>query len=178
MIRINLTPHLLSAHHRKVECIRRTNERRRDKKRAWREAHLEHISAWGKRYRARDEVREKDRARSVALRSERPEHVRAIQRASAKRHPETALHSLWRRRAREAGAPGRGVTRVDWETIKEVHGHRCAYCLRAGMKLTIDHVTALFVDGAHDPDNIVPACESCNKRKRDRGVLYLIGRVA
>ena len=42
----------------------------------------------------------------------------------------------------------------------------CHYCPRAGT--TVDHVVPRAVGGPNDPDNLVPACPSCNQRKADR----------
>ena len=56
------------------------------------------------------------------------------------------------------------ITKEEWDRIKELFGHRCAYC---GKKkhLTMDHRTPLSKGGAHSTDNIIPACLSCNMRK-------------
>jgi 5-methylcytosine-specific restriction endonuclease McrA len=45
-------------------------------------------------------------------------------------------------------------------------GRRCAYCGRRAD--TIDHVVPRSRGGAHDWDNCVAACRSCNSRKADR----------
>ncbi len=44
----------------------------------------------------------------------------------------------------------------------------CYYCKRDGLKLTIDHFMPLARGGAHAIRNLVPACRSCNSRKKDR----------
>lgn len=81
----------------------------------------------------------------------------------------------WRRyHARKLGAPGRGMTADDWAQIQEVFCGLCAYCLRPCANPEQDHVVALTLGGAHDPENIVPACKSCNSAKRDRTLLQWI----
>lgn len=68
------------------------------------------------------------------------------------------------------------VSAVQWQEILETFGHRCAYCLCAPEKLTMDHVTPLKKGGRHDVDNLVPACLSCNVRKNARGPLATLNR--
>ncbi len=46
----------------------------------------------------------------------------------------------------------------------ERQNHRCAYCGRQA-KLTIDHVISLSMGGEDSVDNMVGACENCNKLK-------------
>ena len=71
-------------------------------------------------------------------------------------------------RARKAGANDGWNSTVDWwEVLLARFEYRCAYCRRK-VKMTMDHVIPLARGGKHIPDNIVPACESCNYRKRDR----------
>ena len=61
-----------------------------------------------------------------------------------------------------------GHTHEEWLAKVELFGGACAYCRRADVKMTKDHVVPV---GAMDPkevdriDNIVPACTSCNARK-------------
>lgn len=45
-------------------------------------------------------------------------------------------------------------------------GHRCQYCNRAAEN--IDHVMPRSRGGAHDWDNVVASCRSCNARKENR----------
>lgn len=54
-----------------------------------------------------------------------------------------------------------------WKDLVFRFGNKCVYCRRE-VKLTLDHVTPLARGGRHSPDNIVPACGSCNYTKRDR----------
>jgi 5-methylcytosine-specific restriction endonuclease McrA len=77
-------------------------------------------------------------------------------------------------RARRYGVTGR-VTAIEWRERVEEFGHACAYCLRTDMKLTKDHVLGLASGGEHSIDNIVPACSSCNSRKKERGILAMVG---
>jgi hypothetical protein len=40
----------------------------------------------------------------------------------------------------------------------------CAYCLESRQKLQVDHITPVSLDEtlSHDPDNLLPACSTCN----------------
>lgn len=114
----------------------------------------------------------------VGLRSRRhcvtcaPARRRETRRANKAR---AALESQ-RRRARVLGAPGIGLTHVQWSEVLALHDRRCAYCLRADVPLAVDHVVALVRGGAHDPDNIVPAYKSCNSRKSTGPVWAILTR--
>lgn len=66
------------------------------------------------------------------------------------------------------------LTAEQWESILDVFGHRCAYCLRIDRKLTQDHVLALSRGGLHTEDNVVPACMNCNLKKHANGVLSML----
>lgn len=65
---------------------------------------------------------------------------------------------------------GPGVTLKDWKAILSKYNYRCAYCgvtadqTKQGY-LTRDHVIALSNGGEHSPENITPACMSCNTSK-------------
>jgi len=57
-----------------------------------------------------------------------------------------------------------------WLLILECFDGRCAYCARADVAMTQDHVLPLSQGGSHSWDNVVPACRSCNSRKRTRSL--------
>ena len=63
------------------------------------------------------------------------------------------------------------LTNAQWEIIKEQFCHRCAYCGIKPKRLTKDHVIPLIKGGNHTISNIVPACHSCNSKKKDGPVL-------
>ncbi len=59
------------------------------------------------------------------------------------------------------------LTAEEWEEIKNQFGYKCVYC--GGMaKLTQDHLIPVSKGGGLTKDNIVPACLSCNSKKRDK----------
>jgi 5-methylcytosine-specific restriction endonuclease McrA len=47
-------------------------------------------------------------------------------------------------------------------------GHRCQYCGRADIPLTIDHIMPISRAGEDSWENLVCACVICNNRKGDR----------
>ncbi len=70
--------------------------------------------------------------------------------------------------ANSIGAPGDGYTVEQWQAVcRHVWARRCAYCDRLAV-LTVDHVVPLDRGGSHYPENLVPACQSCNSSKRNR----------
>lgn len=55
-----------------------------------------------------------------------------------------------------------------WNNIKAAYRNRCAYCGKRFQRLTKDHVIPISKGGEHTPENIVPACKSCNSKKGAR----------
>lgn len=47
-------------------------------------------------------------------------------------------------------------------------GHRCQYCGRGDLGLTVDHVMPISRGGEDTWENLVCACVKCNNRKGDR----------
>ncbi|MBS4028593.1 MAG: HNH endonuclease [Ignavibacteriales bacterium] len=47
-------------------------------------------------------------------------------------------------------------------------GHRCQYCGRSDVTLTVDHVIPKAHGGEETWENLVCACVTCNNRKGDR----------
>lgn len=86
--------------------------------------------------------------------------------AQAYPHKRNAITA--RRRARLAGAGGRGVTGSDIQAMIYIQQGLCAYCERDGQKLTLDHVIPLYQGGIHDVDNSCMACGKCNSSKGAR----------
>lgn len=53
---------------------------------------------------------------------------------------------------------------------------RCAYCLEMSTNLQRDHIVPVSQGGTDDPDNIVAACPSCNRKKKDSSLLQFVAR--
>lgn len=47
-------------------------------------------------------------------------------------------------------------------------GHRCQFCGRGDVPLTVDHIVPVSRGGEDSWDNLVAACVKCNNRKGDR----------
>jgi 5-methylcytosine-specific restriction endonuclease McrA len=75
------------------------------------------------------------------------------------------------RRAKKKNA-GRGVTLEEWNEIKNKYGNKCLRCGRTNLKLTMDHVVPISLNGRHEYDNIQPLCGSCNSIKHNKHIDY------
>lgn len=144
-------------------------ERLSGKAKAWRSRNREKLAADKLRYYLKNKDREDARVRQ--WRSDNRDLVRSYWRewyyGDLDHARSQAIENQHRRRSR---LNGRGVTRRDWEEIKELFGYRCAYCGLLA-KLEQEHVDPIIRGGVHAPDNVVPACRSCNARKNDKTLL-------
>ena len=98
------------------------------------------------------------------------EAERAYHRVWSRTHRTSARVREQRRRAQKKALPA-SLTASQWAAIKVAYRHRCAYCGTKESKrhpITMDHVIPLSKGGGTTPDNIVPACRSCNSAKKDR----------
>ena len=135
-----------------AECQRRNTQ-------AWRAANPERNAAALKAWEQANPDRKA--ANLKQWKKNNPEKDRASKRSV-----------LRRRRARLAGVPCT-LTDAQWQETLEYFDHRCAYCLRKGLPLEQDHVIAVARGGAHTQENVVPACKSCNSKKKDQPVLVM-----
>lgn len=120
-----------------------------------------------KRYHADAELRAKIIARSRARYAERPEEMKAYRARYRAENPEAVKAAANNARCARAAAEGR-TTRAEWLEITDYFDGFCAYCLghesRVG-RLTKDHMQPITRGGSNWPDNLVPACKSCNSAK-------------
>jgi 5-methylcytosine-specific restriction endonuclease McrA len=115
----------------------------------------------------------------VAWRKANPEKLKAIDavyrannleeiKARRAAHPEANRTAGTRYAARKKALPAT-LTTEQWIAILAAYKHRCAYCgVKESKKspLTQDHVIPLSKGGGTTKENIVPACLSCNSKKR------------
>jgi 5-methylcytosine-specific restriction endonuclease McrA len=73
----------------------------------------------------------------------------------------------YRARLKDGCSPG--VSSAEWERLLAMHDYSCAYCGSAE-NITRDHMTPIARGGRDEPDNVVPACRSCNSQKGARTV--------
>jgi 5-methylcytosine-specific restriction endonuclease McrA len=90
-------------------------------------------------------------------------------RLYATANPDVMLEKQRKRRARKLDANG-SFTEAQFQEKLAQHGSRCFYCgkpLGQG-DVTRDHYIPLARGGSDSIENIVPACMSCNCRKRTK----------
>lgn len=78
-------------------------------------------------------------------------------------------------RRQRVHARKRGVAAMPLEgrdALRERFGDRCAYCPETAD--TWDHIVPVAHGGRTIPGNVLPACRSCNSRKKDRDVFDFI----
>jgi 5-methylcytosine-specific restriction endonuclease McrA len=72
--------------------------------------------------------------------------------------------------ARKLSAPGPHHTAADRKRIFAEHGGLCFWCQQLGLPpagaTELDHVIPLVRGGSNGPENLVPACKSCNSSKQ------------
>lgn len=151
-------------YHREYARARRKAdpEAAREAERAWRERNPEADRARQVRYRQRHAA--KLRANRKAFREAHPERVREAYDKWRASHIEQERLRLATRRALtgEADAALR-------DFIRELRESPCAYC-GATDNIHIDHVIPLARGGTHTPENLAPACGSCNSSKGTKPV--------
>ena len=139
--------------------IARKYEARRDYSNRDKEAHARAVRKWYSKNR--DKKLAQTRERYLANKEEF--NRRRNQRYAANKEREAAYGR--RRRALKLAAPG-SHTLEEVMALLEEQGRRCFYC---GVDLEdgyhVEHMTPLSRGGADSIDNIVIACETCNKRK-------------
>lgn len=159
-----------------IECVRL-------KVAAYQAAHRDRMAKSYASYRAanRDKMRvyaaerraahpEKHRAIKAATRTKNREKIRAAHVAWCKANAEPCAAHAATRRARKRAAPGRGISSAQRREIINAALGLCAYC-NERRPLALDHIEPLVRGGAHDPENIAPACKSCNSAKGDSPLL-------
>lgn len=140
------------------ERLARAKERQpitRELHKAWRIKNQEYLEKYSKKHCAENKERRK-------------------QTTQAWRDDHPGIGGIYnvRRRLRKQEVEST-FTYAEWLEILEVFGHRCAYCLRADVSMTRDHVIPLSKGGPDTADNIVPACHSCNSKKNDKSLLRI-----
>lgn len=102
-----------------------------------------------------------------------PSRLAVVQRANVRYALSEKMKAKKRRdyaRRKAAVVAERPVTAEDWLEIVRQHKNRCHYCGKKRV-LTLDHVIPLSKGGLHVIENIVPACRSCNSKKKDKMIL-------
>jgi 5-methylcytosine-specific restriction endonuclease McrA len=116
---------------------------------------------WKKSY-STEEFRVKHRESSAKWKRDNPDRLMDWHR----RNWTKVLLYGSKRRALIRGLQQIDFTHKQWLDMIEKTGGRCVYCGQV-KKLTVDHVIPISKGGQHTKSNIVPACQSCNSRKKD-----------
>jgi len=142
-------------------------EKRVSSSRHWQGKNIEKARSYRQRWLR--ENPEKARKASRVWRESNPDRYRETAKKWRVEHQD-----YWRKRVGTVGLTSE-FKAEDWNLIQTVFGHRCAYCLRGDLPLTMDHVLPISRGGRHTPENVVPACKSCNSRKKDRPIWMMAG---
>ncbi|MFG1637433.1 HNH endonuclease [Pseudonocardia alni] len=94
-------------------------------------------------------------------------HSAARQKAGSRAKRYGHLNYVHRQRTLVKGNLSPGVTHAEWLSLLQSYGGLCAYC-GSCEKIEQDHVIPVSRDGLHAPDNVLPACRSCNVSKGDK----------
>lgn len=146
--------------------------------RSWRKANPEAYHKSNALYYSQHQL--ENNLKSRLWRKANPDKVKAAwdrwHKQNKELYREQMCSSYNRRRARLHSSDSPGVTVAEWKAILEYFGYVCAYCLRTpeNGSLTRDHIIALSRGGLDEPSNVVPACRSCNSKKRDKRIFTLL----
>ncbi len=151
----------------------------------WAKEHPKKFEVIQRRYRSRPEVKvliaERNKTWTTQNREKTREYARQWQAQNRELYHEIQKRwraenqTYWRIRDKALRSTQSDFTIDQWLEVLEEFGHCCAYCLRPDAKLTMDHIISIAKGGTHTRDNIVPACKSCNSRKKDRPIFYMLG---
>lgn len=120
---------------------------------------------------------QKNREAIRARATEDRDYYRAYGAEWQRQHPERRAAYTRAYRYRKRGAAG-SHTLQEWLEKVELLGGCCIYCGRDDVPMTEDHKVPLSRGGSDDITNIVPACHSCNARKRARTAHEFLGIAA
>lgn len=144
-----------------------TNSERSQK---WRDAHREEAREYQRLYMRERRKDPAEREKEAVLRRRwyvaNAERERKNTRLWSEANPEKRCDYTRKRRALEVSAAG-AFTPAEFSALCDALDHRCFYCGEA-KPLHADHNIPLTRGGSNDLDNILPACKSCNSRKRTR----------
>lgn len=140
----------------------------KDNARAWQKRNPEKVATANRNWAALN--RDKTRGYARQWQAQNRELYHEIQKRWRAEN-----QTYWRVRDAALRKTTSNFTLPQWLEVLGEFGHCCAYCLRGDCKLTMDHVIPISKGGEHVRENIVPACKSCNSRKKDRPIFYMLG---
>ena len=157
---------------REKERNRLNRDKFNAKAKAYRKRYPDRLKAAKAKWKAANKERAKDSLK--AWRKANRERVRekeaAWKAANLQAWHAMRLDAHHKRRALKKACEG-SHTRHEWAEILQQHAFCCAYCgirQTTELRLTRDHYTPLTKGGTNYADNIIPACRSCNSKKKNR----------
>ncbi len=137
-----------------------------DKIKAWKAAEYQRLKTRGVKRKYSPEASARAVQRAMAWKRRNPVAVKTINARWKRENSHLVVESSARRRALILKADALNcANRV--AVIKASHECHWCGCDITG-RATVDHVIPLTRGGAHEPDNLVPACLSCNCSKGNK----------
>ena len=140
-------------------------EKHAEQERARRAKNPEHIRELDKKRNQTEKRKKWTREYRPQYYEDNKEKFQEYNRQWMRKHRELFNHYGHVHRARKHGTQI-SITRYDWDEILKEHDNKCYYCGKGNIKLTRDHKIASALGGGYTKENIVPACNSCNSRKK------------
>lgn len=152
----------------------------RERQHTYRQTHKEEHKTYGRQYNLKHrerlhelqlQYRQKHKVEKAEYRHQynlkQGEEYKEKANERSRRHyrekPEMHKNAERKRRALLAGSNG-NFTTEEFELLCKAFGNKCTYCSQE-LPLVPDHAIPLSKGGSNSIENIVPACEACNKRK-------------
>lgn len=167
----------------RAEMKRRYHEnpqKQRDRQNDWRSKNPDKVHVIRRRWDKKHP--DAKRAKNKKWRQKYPEKVKKLMKKWQLANPVKMRMNYHKRKARKCSLPTT-FTSQDWQQALEYFHGCCAYCSNPPSMFDLnavlhqDHFKPLSQGGAYTPDNIVPACQSCNLGKHDKmPELWLIER--
>lgn len=146
-------------------------EKQREYVRIWRKKNPEKIKKLRKQYYVDNKEKELTRTRNWVKNN--LERRKEITSNWYKNNPIKVRAIKQRKRAAKANVNINDFVSKEWQQLLIIYNNQCVYCGRK-IKLTQDHLVPLSRGGDHTITNIVPACGSCNSKKKDKTALEYI----
>jgi len=132
---------------------------------AYRKRHPERVKASLRKWLGKHPTYEIFRSRRRYANPEARKKLREAVLRWGRRNPEKVLAYGKEYSHRKRANGGRGMTANE---ILDVLSRPCHYCGK--MATELDHVIPVSRGGRHEPENVVPACRSCNSSKGSKTV--------
>ena len=146
----------------------------------------ENYRQWSREWYAKNRERVRDYQNSRYDKHPRPKldpderlrRERESRREWQRRNPDARRAIAQTRRARMRKVRGAGVTAAQWTAKQAEYAGLCVYCVER-KTLSMDHIEPIALGGMHEPENIAPACRSCNASKKNSSlIVWLAKRIA